>query len=438
MTSSCRKAVLILATALMLSGCAEENSDAISEWAVNIGGPAYTGADGTEYLAEESVSGGTVGRMEAAIGSQDEFLYLSYREGDIEIAHPIANGTYDITFHFAEPADILGGERFFDVFAEGQRAIDDLDVMVFRDGTVRSALTVTAANIVVADNELNIHFSATAMQPILSGILVRSKQRPAKDWELVWSDEFDDGDRPDPSKWNIEEWAPGVVNNEDQAYTALASNLRVAGGHLIVEAHKEDYGDAKYTSGRMLSRGKGDFLYGRFEARAKLPRGQGTWPAIWMLPSKEFTYATTCSDDKNWQGSTDCDAWPNSGEIDIMEHVGYIMGHIHGTVHNRDYYFKNKNQRKGRVLVDDVADAFHVYAMEWSAERIDIFVDDVLYYTYVNENAGWQAWPYDQPFHWIINLAIGGDWGRAGGPIDDSIFPQRLLVDYVRVYQLEK
>ena len=154
-----------------------------------------------------------------------------------------------------------------------------------------------------------------------------------------------------------------------------------------------------------------------------------------MLPDDPFAYATTCSDDEDWQGSGECDAWPNSGEIDIMEHVGYQMNHIHGTVHTEAYYWLKWEQRKGRVLLEDVDETFHVYAMEWSPQRIDMFVDDSLYFTYVNENKGWREWPFDKPFFLIMNIAVGGAWGRAGGPIDDSIFPQRMLVDYVRVYE---
>ena len=164
----------------------------------------------------------------------------------------------------------------------------------------------------------------------------------------------------------------------------------------------------------------------------------GTWPAIWMLPSDPFRYATTCEAGTDWQGSSDCNAWPNSGEIDIMEHVGYQMGHIHGTVHNEAYYWAKWEQRKGRILIDDVDQEFHIYALEWTPERIDIFVDDSHYFTYTNENTGWQVWPYDQPFHVIMNIAVGGMWGRSGGGIDDEIFPQRMEIDYVRVYKQEE
>jgi beta-glucanase (GH16 family) len=432
---------LVLA-GLTVAGCQSEPavtepSDTDLVWAVNVGGPAYEGIDGTQYQAEESVSGGTVGTMETVKGSQDAFLYKSFREGDVEITRPLENGTYDITFHFAEPESIGGGERVFDAIVEGRRAIDDLDVMAFRDGKIESALTVVSPNVEIADGELNISFEASARLPVLSALVVRNKNRAENSWELVWSDEFD-GEELNAERWSPNIWPARKVNDEDQAYTSREKNIRLEDGMLIIEAHKEDYEGAAYTSGRVHSSGKGDFLYGRFEVRAKLPYGKGSWPAIWMLPSDPYKYSTTCEEGEDWQGSSTCDAWPNSGEIDIMEHVGYQMGHIHGTVHNEAYYWAKWEQRKGRILVDDVDEAFHVYSLEWSPERIDIFVDDSHYFTYVNEGSGWNVWPYDEPFHLILNIAVGGMWGRSGGGIDDSIFPQRMLVDYARVYRLSE
>ena len=405
-------------------------------WAVNVGGPAFTGADGTHYEAETAaVSGGEPGTMDIVKGSQDPQLYRTYREGDIRVTRALANGSYDVTLHFAEPAEINGGERVFDTIVQGERRISKLDVMASRDGKVFSALTVTVPDVTVSDGELDIRFEAHAMLPVLSALLVRNKQRPSPPWKLVWSDEFDYEGAPDPARWTPDIWPPRKVNDEDQAYTDRPENLRVENGHLVIEALREDYDDARYTSGRLHSADKGDFLYGRFEVRAKLPRGQGTWAAIWMLPSDPFFYATTCEAGDDWQGSSTCDAWPKSGEIDIMEHVGYQMGHVHGTVHNEAYYWLKWEQRKGRVLLDAVDNNFHVYALEWSPERIDVFVDDTHYFSYMNEGNGWESWPYDKPFHLIMNVAVGGGWGRAGGPIDDSVFPQRMLVDYVRVYE---
>ncbi|MGI9238835.1 MAG: family 16 glycosylhydrolase, partial [Woeseiaceae bacterium] len=429
----------LVVSGLTIAGCQSEpaaTETAAAEpastdlvWAINVGGPAFKGIDGTHYRAEESISGGAVGTMETVKGSQDAFLYKSFREGDIVVTRPLENGIYDITFHFAEPENIGGGERVFDTIVEGRRVIDDLDVMAFRDGKIESALTATTPDVEIADGELNVAFEASARLPVLSALVVRSKNRPDNSWELVWSDEFD-GEELNADKWSPNIWPARKVNDEDQAYTSREKNIRLENGILVIEAHKEDYEGAAYTSGRVHSSGKGDFLYGRFEVRAKLPYGKGSWPAIWMLPSDPFKYATTCEEGADWQGSSTCDAWPNSGEIDIMEHVGYQMGHVHGTVHNEAYYWAKWEQRKGRILIDGVDEAFHVYALEWSPERIEIFVDDSHYFTYVNEGSGWNVWPYDEPFHLILNVAVGGMWGRSGGGIDDTIFPQRMLVDY--------
>ena len=262
--------MLLLAISAALGAAAYADDTVV--WAVNVGGPAYAASDGTSYLAETSVKGGTVGRLEVVKGSQDSFLYQTYREGDIRIEHPLANGSYDITFHFAEPETIERDERTFDAFAEGRRVIDDLDVMLFRDGKVRSALTVTVASVDVADGVLDIRFEASEMQPVLSALQIRTTVGRDASWELVWQDEFD-GPELDATNWTHDVWPPRKVNDEDQAYTARTKNMRVEDGHLVIEAHREDYEGATYTSGRIHSSGKADFLYGRFEVRARLPRG---------------------------------------------------------------------------------------------------------------------------------------------------------------------
>jgi beta-glucanase (GH16 family) len=426
-------------------GLASQGAHTIQVWAVNVGGPAYRGSEGTVFAAESGVHGGAVGRMETVKGSQDAFIYRTYRVGDVRLQRSLPRGRYDLTFYFAEPDEVGGGARVFDAFAEGRRVIAALDVMAMRDGKVQSALTVTVPDVEVADGQLDIHFEASTGAPVLSAVAVHRKEgvhgaandgsgahRPT--WRLHWYDEFD-GTSLDPEKWNVVTWPARKVNDEDQAYTSRPRNLRVLAGKLVLEAHREDYDDARYTSARVNSSGKGDFLYGRVEVRARLPRGMGTWPAIWMLPSDPFRYATRCGPGTDWQGSGECDAWPNSGEIDIMEHVGYQMGHVHATVHNEAYYWAKWEQRKGRILLDDVDEAYHIYELEWTPERIDAFVDGARYFTYVNEHEGWRSWPYDHPFHLVLNLAVGGAWGRAGGGIDDGIFPQRMLIDYVRVYE---
>ncbi|MEL7022818.1 MAG: family 16 glycosylhydrolase [Pseudomonadota bacterium] len=424
----------------MCAGCGKgmiETTESTSEvvWAINVGGDAYRASDGIAYDSEVGVIGGRTGYLETIKCSQDPMLYQTYRVGDITVQQALPDGVYDVTLHFAEPDEVAGGERVFDVFINGQKRIADLDVMAWRDGKVVSALTVAAAAVVVDKGQLDLSFDAKAGEPILNAIVVRRAMPRDASWRLVWQDEFDYEGAPDPEKWTHDLWQPRKVNNEDQAYTDRLRNVRVENGLLTIEAHKESYNGGDYTSGRIHTAGKGDFLYGRFEIRAKLPRGQGTWPAIWMLPSDPYKYSTTCEPGEDWQGSETCDAWPNSGEIDILEHVGYQMGHVHGTVHNRAYYWVNWEQRKGRILDDTVDSSFHVYALEWSEDRIDIFLDDTLYFSYVNEGTGWKSWPYDHPFHLIINIAMGGVWGSAGGPTDDGVLPQQLLVDYVRVFK---
>ena len=346
----------------------------------------------------------------------------------------MANGLYDITFKFAEPLDIGSGERVFNIFVEDQLRIADLDVLLAA-GNRLTAADRTVTEVEVLDGQLDIRFQATAGVPIVSALVVRKKGAVQKKWRLFWRDEFNSHNGLDATKWNIEVWPAAKVNEEEQAYTNRIENIRVQNGKLIVQAHRENYEGAAYTSGRIHSQGKGDFLYGRVEVRAKLPAGQGTWPAIWMLPSNFLKYASSCDKDEDWQGNPDCDAWPNSGEIDIMEHVGYDMNRVHGTVHNKAYYWVNGNQRRGSVEGRDVSEAFHTYSLEWTPSRIDVFFDDSLYFSYFNESQGWQAWPYDHPYHVILNLAIGGNWGRAGGPIDNSIFPASMEVDYVRIYK---
>jgi len=235
---------------------------------------------------------------------------------------------------------------------------------------------------------------------------------------LVWSDEFDYTGLPAAGKWTCEEGGNGWGNNELQYYTMnRIQNARVENGVLIIEALKENYNGREYTSARLVSTGKGDWLYGRMEIRAKLPGGKGTWPAIWMLPT-DWAYGN----------------WPSSGEIDIMEHVGYDPTHVFGTAHTEIYNHNLGTQKGSSVTGSDWETAFHVYAIEWSPTKIDFIVDDNKYYTFNNEG-GWEKWPFDKRFHFILNLAVGGSWGGAQG-VDPSIFPGRMEIDYVRVYQM--
>ncbi|TWX52602.1 family 16 glycosylhydrolase [Colwellia hornerae] len=411
----------------------EKNNTVV--WAINVGGSEYVGVDGISYQADQSIITGDIGTIENIKGSQDSFIYQSFRFGNIGIKQPMENGLYDIIFKFAEPEDNAMDARVFNVFAEDKLVISDLNVRLARDGKHISALARAVYNVEVTDVQLDINFQAINGQPILSALIVRKKEIESKQWQLVWSDEFNYQGKPDPNKWSYDIWPARKVNSEDQTYTDSLKNVHVKDGNLVITAYKENLGDAKYSSGRIHSQGKGDFLYGRVDVRAKLPAGQGTWSAIWMLPSDAFKYSSTCQEDEDWQGSATCDAWPNSGEIDIMEHVGYDMQTIHGTVHNKAYYWANWQQRKGSIEGQNVEKAFHLYSVEWTPESITVLFDNVPYFFYSNESSGWRAWPYDHPYHVILNLAIGGMWGKAGGPIDDSIFPVSMEVDFVRIFK---
>jgi beta-glucanase (GH16 family) len=172
----------------------------------------------------------------------------------------------------------------------------------------------------------------------------------------------------------------------------------------------------------VTSRGKVTWRYGRIEVRAKLPTGRGTWPAIWMLGTGQRGH------EQRRVG------WPACGEIDIMENVGFAPNVIHANVHTAKYNHVKGNGKGAKITVEKPYDAFHVYAIEWNKDRIDFFVDDKKYFTYENEGTGTDAWPFDSPHYLILNIAIGGSWGGQHG-IDDTIFPQEMLIDYVRVYQ---
>jgi beta-glucanase (GH16 family) len=239
-------------------------------------------------------------------------------------------------------------------------------------------------------------------------------------WKLIWHDEFDRDGLVDPTKWSYDVGGDGWGNHELQFYTKeRAENARVEHGRLIIEARRESWMGSAYTSARLVTKNKGDWSAGRFEIRAKLPAGRGTWPAIWMLPTV-------------WNLGNG--GWPDNGEIDIMEHVGYNPGSIHASTHSQKNQWRNKNQRTAIELVPDAESAFHTYTLEWDAEEIRIFVDAHHYFTSRKEGGDWTSWPFTRDFHLLLNLAVGGDWGGEKG-VDHTIFPQRMEVDFVRVYQ---
>ena len=236
-------------------------------------------------------------------------------------------------------------------------------------------------------------------------------------WVKIWSDEFDYTGLPNSSKWAYDVGGNGWGNGESQYYTnARLENARVENGNLIIEARKEAYGGKDYTSARIVSKGLGDWKYGKIEVRAKIPTGKGMWPAIWMLPS-ENVYGI----------------WPKSGEIDIMENVGFEPNTIHWNVHTESYNHSIGTNKGNKGNFFEPYNNYYTYAVEWYEDSIRFLVDDIEYFQFDKENNNSDVWPFNQKFHLLLNIAVGG-WGGLQG-IDASAFPQKMYIDYVRVYK---
>ncbi|MGB7841440.1 MAG: glycoside hydrolase family 16 protein [Salinimicrobium sp.] len=252
---------------------------------------------------------------------------------------------------------------------------------------------------------------------MLTGLVACEQDKQA--WDLVWSDEFNYQGLPDESKWSYDTAgnAWGWGNHEAQFYTERDSlNSYVSDGTLKIRAVRKDMGGKKYTSARLITEGKGDWKYGKVEVKAKLPEGKGTWPAIWMLSSDASL------------------KWPDRGEIDIMEHVGFDPDTVFSTVHTKDFNHILGTQVGKKMYLPTATSKFHVYTLEWEENEIRSQVDGKEYFTYKNENNGVGAWPFDKSFYLLLNLAIGGGLGGQQG-IDNNAFPHTFEIDYVRVYQ---
>lgn len=241
-------------------------------------------------------------------------------------------------------------------------------------------------------------------------------------WRLVWQDEFEYSGLPDSSYWTFETDGNdyGWGNGEDQYYTAdRLENAEVKDGVLQIKALLEDYHpDFKYTSARINSELTGGWLYGRFEVRAKLPEGRGVWPAIWMLPV-DSAYGS----------------WPDSGEIDIMEYFSHLPNKSFSTIHTKTYNHKIGTSKDNHIYSDTLHDEFHNYSLEWYRDRLEFYFDNTLVMEYKNPYKTSGEWPFDKPFHLLLNCAIGGDWIRSNHDIDDTKFPHVFEIDYVRVYE---
>lgn len=252
---------------------------------------------------------------------------------------------------------------------------------------------------------------------IITIILITSTVYAQKEWVQVWGDEFDYNGYPDSTKWGYDIGGNGFGNEEAQYYTKEFKNASVENGSLIISAIQEEYEGNDYTSAKLITKNLADWKYGKIEVRAKLPTGRGMWPAIWMLPSTD-----------NYGG------WPKSGEIDIMENVGFEPNTIHWNVHTEAYNHTIGTNKGGSSLFDSLGTKFYTYGIEWYEDSILFLVDDIEYFTFYKESDNYTVWPYSHPFYLILNTAVGGTWGGLNG-IDNTMFPSKFEIDYVRVYQ---
>ncbi|MEO5777059.1 MAG: glycoside hydrolase family 16 protein [Flavobacterium sp.] len=225
---------------------------------------------------------------------------------------------------------------------------------------------------------------------------------------LAWSDEFNTDGAPDSSKWSYETGAGGWGNSELQYYTSRPENVTVQGGFLKINLLKENYMGSNYTSARIVTKNKYTLQYGRVDIRAKLPAGGGSWPALWMLGA-----------------NVDTTPWPACGEIDIMEHVGNNLNRIYGTLHHPGHSGANGDGTS--VLISNATTQFHVYSLDWSSTTIKFYVDNVVYYTFNNAS----GLPFNNPFFFIFNCAMGGNFG---GAVNPAFTAATLEVDYIHVY----
>lgn len=274
-------------------------------------------------------------------------------------------------------------------------------------------------------------------------------------YKLVWEDNFDYEGSPDPDKWTFEVGNHQWPNRELQAYTSLPENVSVHDGNLVIRAIKKKDGEREYTSAKINTSGKQSWQYGYFEFRVKLPKGLGSWPAIWMMPDVKFPempdwvptlpngrpdFAKLTTEQRKALPPIPAELrWPNCGEIDIIEHVGRLENNLLFSLHSKNHNHADKSTVPYTTRVafeEDLWADYHIYAFEWTEEYIEYFVDGKSYCRYNKSDdkldQSHDSWPFDKPYYLIMNIAVGGG---LGGPVTDEHLPFEMYVDYARVYQ---
>ncbi len=347
--------------------------------------------------------------------------HFSVSAGGMVLAQGVTNGTYQLyTYHME---NLPSHSRSFDIVIEGQTVtaspVDLEQYHWVRMGPFEAEVTDGVLDIELRHVTGDASIMGLELFSTSGGAVQDLPEPPGPEgWTLVWSDEFDTPGQPDTSKWAYEEGY--IRNGELQYYTSGRSeNARVEDGNLIIECRRDNWEGHEVTSASLNTHGKQHFLYGRIEVRAKLPTGLGTWPAIWMLGVNIGEVG-----------------WPTCGEIDIMENVGYDPYRIYGTVHTEAYNHVEGTAVGSNIDVSAPWESYHVYALEWFPDHLDIFVDDDKYFTFANEGTN-ATWPFDKEHYLLLNFAFGGSWGGAQG-VDMDLLPLQYYIDYVRVYEQDE
>ncbi|WP_028668138.1 family 16 glycosylhydrolase [Runella zeae] len=373
--------------------------------------PSPAGKERAALLAEKVVK--TVHKLKA----QKWVVYISFdydilkkvRELDTKAKLQYLNG--NISAAQLKADNIGGADYHFSVFQKDEEWLTKAQ----QEGITTNAWTVN-------DTTLIDYFLGRGIDYITTDEPEKALKHDAlfakTKWKLVGGDEFNYAGLPNAAKWGYDVGGNGWGNNELQFYTeADTSNAVVKNGILTITARKQKHENRDYTSARLVTRDKGEWKYGRIEIKAKLPKGRGTWPAIWML-----------GNDIKQVG------WPKCGEIDIMEHVGYDPDTLVGTIHTQAYNHVKGTQKSKKIFIKNPYTEFHIYAIDWTSEKMDFLLDGKVYLSIPNEHKTTNEWPFDKPHYLLLNIAVGGNWGGAKG-IDETVFPAKMEVDYVRVYQ---
>lgn len=363
----------------------------------------------------------------------DKITFTKESNGEITFVLDNNGSTY---FNKNEVFDALGLENplqdaCYDFSTAGSKVVD------FSDAT-SGILNSTGINFTIRDNGFMSYYLGNSTYEVLSISETEMQVRVIQDvngvqtaWyqkfttsepihmgnfdQLIWSDEFNTDGAPSSTNWGYDIGAGGWGNGELQYYTSRSENVIQQSGNLVITAKKELYNGSNYTSARLKTQGKFSFTYGKVEVRAKLPSGIGVWPAIWMLGDNITSLG-----------------WPACGEVDIMEYWGYIPNVVSSAIHTPSSYGNTVNHHS--YSLPTAEEEFHVYGVEWTTTQIRFYVDGVLHYTYAPSVFNSSTWPFTNNQFIILNLAIGGNTDGGQG-VDDNIFPQQFLIDYVRVYQ---